>query len=149
MLVWYHTLITTSRLVTLISALWVNRPWVSHSLLSLNIYNFYMVATGQENGQASLNYFTVRETRERLFWVRRKSNYNTTDLVQMKTGRSISGNCDRNDVLSWLKSWIATFLNGRLKFYIHKIWEDVKTVVIGGFRPLVYLTFCIYLVQRF
>ena len=28
-----------------------------------------MVATGQENGQANLNYFMVRETRERLFWV--------------------------------------------------------------------------------
>ena len=27
-----------------------------------------------------------------------------------------------------------------LKVYIHKIWEDVKKVVIGGFRPPLYLT---------
>ena len=40
-------------------------------------------------------------------------------------------------------------LKGGLKFYIHKIWKDVKKVVTGGFRPPVYLTFCIYLVQRF
>ena len=35
-----------------------------------------------------------------------------------------------------------------LKFYIHKIWEDVKKVVIGGFRPPLYLTY-FYFVQRF
>ena len=40
-------------------------------------------------------------------------------------------------------------LKGGLKFYIHKIWKDVKKVVTGGFRPPVYLTFCIYLIQRF
>ena len=33
----------------------------------------------------NLNYFTVRENRERLFSVRGKSNYNTTDLIQLKT----------------------------------------------------------------
>ena len=59
-----------------------------------------MVATGQENGQANLNYFTVRETREKLFWVRGKSNYNTTDLVQLKAGRSLSDHYDLNHVLS-------------------------------------------------